>query len=319
MMKGWASIITRSILIRKPEACLSKPVRVKTGNLFISNIVMDPEKTFAGKSVIITGAGQGIGYEIARQLVLQGARVILNDQDAELAARAADKIRESVGGYTPENAEELSKTERKAAGSDEGGICLAMGGDASDMDFIGRLVDRAVGEFGQLDIVIANAGITLFGDFLSYTPESFFRVMQVNLGGSFFLAQAAARQMKKQGTGGSILFTSSVTGHQAHKNLAAYGMSKAALEMLARNLVIELSPYRITVNAIAPGATLTERTADDAGYEKTWSAITPMGRPASTPDIAHAALFLVSPLARHITGQTLVIDGGWTATSPSPF
>jgi NAD(P)-dependent dehydrogenase (short-subunit alcohol dehydrogenase family) len=95
-------------------------------------------------------------------------------------------------------------------------------------------------------------------------------------------------------------------------------MSKAALEMLARNLVIELSPYRITVNAIAPGATLTERTAGETGYEKTWSTITPMGRPASTEDIANAALFLVSPLARHITGQSLIIDGGWTAVSPEP-
>ncbi|HEX9514037.1 MAG TPA: SDR family oxidoreductase [Puia sp.] len=260
---------------------------------------MDREKMFADKSAIVTGAGQGIGYEIVRQLVLQGARVILNDQDAGMAARAVATIREETG--------------------DGRSICLAMGGDASDTGFIGQLVERAVSEFGQLDIVIANAGITLFGDFLTYTPESFFRVMQVNLGGSFFLAQSAALQMKKQGTGGSILFTSSVTGHQAHKNLAAYGMSKAALEMLARNLVIELSPYHITVNAVAPGATLTERTADDAGYEKTWSAITPMGRPAATSDIAHAALFLVSPLARHITGQTLVIDGGWTATSPSPY
>jgi len=268
---------------------------------------------FAGKSAIVTGAGQGIGYEIVRQLVLQGARVILNDQDATLAARAVDAIRLSI--ENAEGAVGISGNALVGGGS----FCLAMGGDASDTGFIGQLVERAVSEFGQLDIVIANAGITLFGDFLTYTPESFFRVLQVNLGGSFFLAQAAALQMKKQGTGGSILFTSSVTGHQAHKNLAAYGMSKAALEMLARNLVIELSPYHITVNAVAPGATLTERTADDAGYEKTWSAITPMGRPAAPADIAHAALFLVSPLARHITGQTLVIDGGWTATSPSPY
>jgi 3-oxoacyl-[acyl-carrier protein] reductase len=112
---------------------------------------------------------------------------------------------------------------------------------------------------------------------------------------------------------------SSVTGHQAHQNLAAYGMTKAALEMLAKSLVIELSPYRINVNTIAPGATLTERTMNDAAYEKTWSAITPMGRPASTGDIADAALFLVSDGARHITGQNLVIDGGWTSISPPPY
>ena len=119
-----------------------------------------------------------------------------------------------------------------------------------------------------------------------------------------------------QGRGGSILFTSSVTGHQAHKNLAAYGMSKAALEMLAKNLVIELSEYKINVNAIAPGATLTERTLVNPDYEKTWSDLTPMGRPAFVKDIADSALFLVSGKAQHITGQTLVIDGGWSSVSP---
>ena len=143
--------------------------------------------------------------------------------------------------------------------------------------------------------------------------------MQVNLTGSFFLAQSAARQMKAQKTGGSILFMSSVTGHQAHKNLTAYGMSKAALEMLAKTLVLELSPFNITVNAIAPGATVTERTKNDPGYEETWSRITPLGKPASTKDIANAALFIVSPSASHITGQSLIIDGGWTSVSPSPY
>ena len=112
--------------------------------------------------------------------------------------------------------------------------------------------------------------------------------------------------------------SSSVTGHQAHKYLAAYGMSKAALEMLARSLVIDLSPYGITVNTVAPGATMTERTAGDQSYAETWSRLTPMGRPASVADIAHAILFLVSAEAGHITGQTLVVDGGWTAVSPGP-
>jgi 3-oxoacyl-[acyl-carrier protein] reductase len=96
-------------------------------------------------------------------------------------------------------------------------------------------------------------------------------------------------------------------------------MTKAALEMLAKTLVIELSPFRISINAIAPGATITERTNEDENYLSTWSRITPMGRPATVDDIANAALFMVSPMSRHITGQSLVIDGGWTSVSPSPY
>jgi glucose 1-dehydrogenase len=180
-------------------------------------------------------------------------------------------------------------------------------------------VKKTVSNFGKVDITIANAGITLYADFFDYTPDAFQKVMQLNLAGSFFLAQAAAKQMKQQGTGGSILFMSSVVGHQAHKNLAAYAITKAGLEMLAKNLVVELSPYHINVNAIAPGATLTKRTLDDKDYEKTWSRITPLGKPATVNDIANAALFLISPASRHITGQSLVIDGGWTSVSPSPY
>jgi 3-oxoacyl-[acyl-carrier protein] reductase len=167
-------------------------------------------------------------------------------------------------------------------------------------------------------MAIANAGISVYSDFLDYKPEDFNNVLKVNLGASFFLAQAAARQMKEQGTGGKILFMSSVIGHQAQKNLAAYGMSKAAVEMLAKTLVAEISSYKITVNAIAPGATLKERTSRDKEYAKTWSKLTPIGKPATVQDITNAALFLLSPQAGHITGQTLVIDGGWSSVSPSP-
>lgn len=247
------------------------------------------------KTAIVTGAGQGIGLEICKKLVLAGCNVVLNDVDDTLCINAATAI-DSKQQY-----------------------CIALSGDSSDVKFIQQMVDTAVKKFGQLDIIIANAGITLFGDFLTYSEESFYRVMQVNLGGTFFLAQAASNQMKKQQTGGSLLFMSSVTGHQAHKNLAAYGMTKAAIEMLAKNLVSEVSEFGINVNTIAPGATLTERTLEDPDYIKTWSRITPMGHPAAVSDIASAALFLVSNEARHITGQSLIIDGGWTAMSPSPY
>lgn len=250
---------------------------------------------FKGKTAIVTGAGQGIGLEICRRLVNSGANVVLNDIDAQLASDA-------VKGFESET-----------------GKCIAFPGDSSNLEVIREMVAKTVSKFGQLNIVIANAGITLFGDFLTYPEESFFKVMKINLGGSFFLTQAAANQMKKQGGGGTILLMSSVTGHQAHKNLAAYAMSKAALEMMAKNLVLELSPLKININTIAPGATLTERTLQDPDYIKVWQKLTPMGRPASVSDIAAAALFLVSDSAKHITGQSLIIDGGWTSVSPSPF
>jgi len=250
---------------------------------------------FDNQAAIVTGAGQGIGFEIAKQLSCQGACVILNDANETLAADAARKIR------------------------DKGGECIAFAGDASKLDVIDGMVDEAMRCFGKLTITVANAGITLFGDFFEYPAENLKKVLEVNLIGSFLLTQAAARQMRLQKSGGRILLMSSVVGHQAHQFLGAYAMTKAGLEMLAKNLVLELSPYGITINTVAPGATLTERTlAEDPAYPKIWSAITPMGRPAICEDIANAALFLLSPFSGHITGQSLVVDGGWTSVSPLP-
>ena len=254
---------------------------------------------FHNQTVIITGAGIGIGFAIAQALVRHGANVLLNDFDETLAQKAIETI-------------------RAEGQSDGSGQCEACPGDASDVGFIQQMVDTAVSRFGSVDIAIANAGITIFGDIFTTTPEAFQKIVDLNLRGSFFLAQIAARHMREQGRGGSVLFMSSVVGHQAHPGLPVYSMTKAGLEMLAKQLVIDFSPLGITVNAIAPGATLTERTLDDPTYVPIWSRITPMGRPATVDDITNAALFLVSPASRHITGQSLVVDGGWTSVGVPP-
>ncbi len=253
-------------------------------------------KDLAGKSAIITGAGVGIGYAIAEGLLRAGANVLLNDIDEDLCYRAVQR---------------LDKL--------EGGQVVACVGDASSIPFIDQLISDCQGTFGSIDLVIANAGITKFGSFLDFDVDAFDRVMNVNLRGSYFLVQRAALAMRKEGHGGRVVLMSSNVGLQAYPDLTAYSMSKAALQMMARSLVHELSPLNITINALAPGATLTERTqAEQEDYAGTWSGLVPRGAIAMPEDIANACLFLLSETSRHVHGTTLVVDGGWVATSPLP-
>ncbi len=180
---------------------------------------------------------------------------MLNDIDPDAAAQAAAQI------------------------VAEGGRCQPFAGDVADVAFLRHMVQATVDAFGRLDMTVANAGLTHYGDFFETQPEDVDRLLGVNLRGSYFLTQASAKQMRAQGTGGRILLMASVTGIQAIRYLSAYGMTKAALRMLARNLVVELSPHKIRINAIAPGATLTPRNVDDdADFVENWSQLIPHAR-----------------------------------------
>ncbi len=248
------------------------------------------------KVAIITGAGEGIGYAIARLLLQSGARVVLNDISEQRANSAAESL-----------------------GKDYSGNCLPFAGDAADVAVVNQLVDFTLERFGKVDFVIPNAGITLFGDFFAFKPEDFERVVNLNLRGAFFLVQRATSEMKTQGSGGRVILMSSITGIKCYPSLAAYGMTKAALQMLARSLVLTLSPFHITINSIAPGATLTERTAkEEPDYAGAWAKLLPTASVGKPEDMAHMCLFLLSDKAAHITGQTHVVDGGWTVIGRYP-
>jgi len=246
--------------------------------------------SFKNKTLIITGAGQGIGFEIAKQLSNQGANVVLNDVDSQIGQEAADSLKN----------------------------CRFLGGDAGDLNVIEELVKLAIDAFGSLDFVIPNAGITSFGPFLEYSKKQLDVLLHVNIQGTFFLAQQGAKRLIKQNTGGRIILISSITSLKPHDELEAYGMTKAAITFLASALSKQMGPHGITVNCITPGATATERTMDNQHYEKGWSKIIPTRKVAQTSDIAAAVLFLLSDGASHINGQNIVIDGGWNQVGPMP-
>ena len=253
-------------------------------------------KRFKGQVAIITGAGQGIGFAIAKALVREGGKIVLNDINNVLANEAVQELNQISSSSV-----------------------VSLAGDASDIVVIQKMVESAIQHFGHLDLVVANAGITIFADFFEFEVFDLQKIMQVNLQSAFFLTQRAAVQMKKQGSGGSILLMSSIVGQRAYPHATAYAMTKAALSMMAKNLVIELGPLGITINTISPGATLTERTAlEDPDYEGVWKALNPNHQIAYPSDIANAALFLLDPASRHINGQTLTIDGGWINVGRNP-
>lgn len=248
------------------------------------------------KVAIVTGASREIGAAMAAALAAEGCAVLLAHYgEPERAQAALDQIR-AAGGRAERYESDLSSV-------------------AANYE----LVARAVALFGRVDILAANAGLTISRPLLDTDEAAFDTLFDLNVKGSFFGAQAAARQMIAQGAGGRIVFSSSVTGVLALPNLGAYGVTKAALRHMARVWALELGRHGITVNALGIGAIDNERNRlDDPDYAAHWAAVNPNGRAGQPEDVAAALLMLISPRAAHITGQTLIIDGGWSMTSPLP-
>jgi glucose 1-dehydrogenase len=244
----------------------------------------------AGKCAIVTGAANGIGFACARRLAADGAAVALADINAELGEAAAKQLR------------------------DEGARAIFVTTDVTRRTAIDALVNRAVDEFGRLDIMLNNAGVALTASILEMSDEIFDRVLSTNLRSAFIGTQLAARQMVAAGRGGVIINMSSVNALLAIPGLAAYACSKGAMNQLTKVAAIELAAHNIRVVAIGPGTILTDLAkkavlGDDAGRRKILSR-TPLGRAGEPEEVASVASFLASDDASYITGQTIYPDGG---------
>ena len=245
---------------------------------------------------IVTGASRELGATMATALAGSGAAVVLAHHGEP--GRADDVV---------------------AGIAAAGGVAVAFDGDLSTVAANERLVSFAARELGRVDVFVANAGVTRWQPFLETNEATWDEVVDLNLKGSYFGAQAAARRMVEQGGGGRIVFSSSVTGSIAAANLSAYSVTKAGLAHLARVLALELGPHGITVNALGIGATLNERNLrDDPDYAEHWATVTPTGRVGEPRDVAAALLFLVSPEAAMVSGHTLTVDGAWSAVGLMP-
>jgi 3-oxoacyl-[acyl-carrier protein] reductase/tetrahydroxynaphthalene reductase len=248
----------------------------------------------AGKRALVTGGSRGIGAAIVRRLAAEGASVVINYRSNAGAAQAL--------------AAELDGDGRRVS---------AVQADVSDPAAIGTLVERTVEALGGLDILVSNAGVEHFGSLESITIKDYEHVFTINVAGQLFATQAAAAAM---GDGGRIVLTSSVSARIAVFEHSLYAASKAAVSALALNLAPELAARGIAINAIAPGGTRTDMSAENARYythpalrdlpaETQTRISSALGRLAEPEEIAAAVTFLASPDASYITGSTLAVDG----------
>ncbi|WP_316568331.1 glucose 1-dehydrogenase [Neobacillus sp. YIM B06451] len=238
---------------------------------------------FAGRTIIVTGAGNGIGLGIAREFAVQGANVVMADIDSPSGREAAESLKE-----VNFNAVFLET-------------------DVRSEESVSGLFEETVSRFGQIDVVVNNAGISTFHDFFEMQASQWDKILNTNLRSVFFCSQAAARIMKE--TGGTIINIASTRAFMSEPNTEAYAASKGGIVALTHALARTLGPYGITVNCISPGwietanyDLLTER--DHSQHVS--------GRVGKPEDIARACLFLADPRNNFITGENIIIDGGMT-------
>jgi glucose 1-dehydrogenase len=246
----------------------------------------------AGKVALVVGAGGGIGGAGAEALGREGAAVFCTDSDGAAAAATAARIRAS------------------------GGRAAASALDVCDRAAVDAAIAAAVHEFGRLDIVLESAGIAHRLDFLDVDADTWDRVIAVNLTGMFHIGQAAARQMVKQGGGGTIINVTSQLAEVARPERAAYVASKGGARSLTHAMAVDLAAHGIRVNAIAPGPTLTGLTRanyTNAEARQATEALIPLGRLGEPDDLAGAVLFLASDDSLWVTGSTVTVDGGYLA------
>jgi len=238
-------------------------------------------KRFAGKEVLVTGAGHGIGRAVAERFGAEGARVVLNDLDEARAAEAACAI---------------------------GGEAMAIAADVSSKQQVDRMFDAALARFGSLDVLVNNAGnIHAARHFLEGDEQWWDKLLGVNLKGAFLCSHRAAHFMVRQGSG-VIINMSSGGATRAHRGNVAYDASKGGIEAMTRAMALDLAPYGVRVNAIVPGLILTYDLSPEDAVER--GKVVPMGRLGLPEDLAGPTVFLATEDARYITGACLVVDGG---------
>ena len=248
---------------------------------------LDPRVT------LVTGAARGIGYAIAARFAREGGRVVLSDRDAAAGAAACEHLRAA------------------------GGEAIFVPCDVGARAQVDAAVQAAVDHYGRLDVAVANAGIALRGDFLDFTVESFDHVLDINLMGAVRTFQAAGRQLRAQGGGGSLIAISSINGLMAMPHVGANCVAKGALNQLVTAAALALADDGVRVNAIAPGSIdagmVYDVNQDDAAAWQALVARTPLRRMGTPAEVAAIASFLASDAAAYVTGQCLIADGGRAA------